>query len=124
MYALWTLPWLRSDQPREKLTFARFRRIRPFPAAPEDAADTLLSDLDEQSTEALTRIELEHLPDYDQPLGDYCRDVLGLDGRNKELIKACGYSDANEVIGMVVRLAWIKACEGRNSKAGHSAFPR
>ena len=122
MYALWTLPWFRSDRPREELMFARLRTITPFPTAPEIAADTLLADLDGRSTEALARIDLEHLPDYDQPLGDYCRDVLGLDGRNKELIKACGYSDPNEVIGVVVRLAWIKACEGRNLKAVHSDF--
>ena len=122
MYALWTLPWSRSDQPRAELKFARLRKMMPFPTAPEIAADALLSDLDARSTQALTQIELEHLPHYDRPLGDYCRDVLGLDGRNEELIKACGHSDPNEAIAVVVRLAWIRACEKRNSRRGRSNF--
>ena len=122
MYALWTLPWLSSGQSRETLTFASFGPGKIFPKAPGQAADTLLSDLDPKSIEALIRINLEDLADYDQPLGEYCRNALGLDGRNKELIEACGSSDANDAIGVVIRLAWIKACETRNSRQGRSAF--
>lgn len=116
IYPLWSLPSSPSDQSREALAFVPFHTRMPFPTVPEIAADALLSDLEPNSIEALTRIDLEHLPDYDRPLGDYCRNVLGLDGRNKELIEASGHSDPNDVVGVVIRLAWIKACERRNSK--------
>lgn len=116
VYALWSLPWSPSYPSKEALTFAHFPPNKPFPRAGEIAADALLSDLDPNSIEALTRIDPEHLADYDQPLGDYCRNVLGLDGRNEELLKAFGYSDPNDAVGAVIRLAWIKACERRNMK--------
>lgn len=116
MYALWSLPWSHSSPSKEALTFAHFPSNKAFPTAGEIAADALLSDLDPNSIEALTRIDLEHLADYDQPLGDYCRNVLGLDGRNEELLRAFGYSDPNDAVGAVIRLAWIKACERRNLK--------
>ena len=113
MYALWSLRLSRTDQSKETLTFSHPESKRPFPTAPETAADALLSDLDSKSIQALLRITLENLPDYDQPLGEYCRDVLGLDGRNKALIKACRYADPNEAVALVIRLAWVKACERR-----------
>jgi hypothetical protein len=116
VYALWSLPWSPSHPSEDALKFAHFSSDRPFPTAGEIAADALLSDLDPDSIETLTRIDLEHLAHYDQPLGDYCRNVLGLDGRNEELLRAFGYSDPNDAVGAVIRLAWIKACERRNSK--------
>jgi hypothetical protein len=115
-YALWSLPWSPSPPAKDALTFAHFPSNKPFPTAGEIAADSLLSDLDPNSIEALTRIDLEHLAKYDQPLADYCRNVLGLDGRNEELLRAFGYSDPNDAVGAVIRLAWIKACERRNLK--------
>jgi len=114
MYALWSLRLSRCNRSKETLTFLHRHSKRSLPTAPEIAADALLSDLDPKSIQALTRIMLEHLPDYDQPLGEYCRSVLGLDGRNEVLIKACGYADPNEAVGVVIRLAWVKACERRN----------
>jgi len=116
VYALWSLPWSRTSPSKEALTFAHFPSNNAFPTAGDIAADALLSDLDPNSIEALTRIDLEHLADYDQPLGDYCRSVLGLDGRNEALLKAFGYSDPSDAVGAVIRLAWIKACERRNLK--------
>ncbi len=116
MYAVWSLPWFYTHQPKEKLEFARLQVRNPFPGDPETAADVLLADLEAQSAERLTRIELEDLPAYDRPLGDYCREVLGLDGRNAQLIDACGYSDPGEAIAIVIRLAWIKAREKQNSR--------
>ena len=116
VYALWSLPWPPPHPSRDALKFAHFPSNKPFPTAGEIAADALLSDLDPNSVETLTRIDLDHLEYYDQPLGDYCRTVLGLDGRNEELLKAFGYSDPNDAVGAVIRLAWIKACERRNLK--------
>jgi hypothetical protein len=116
VYALWSLPWSPPHPSKDALTFARFPSNKPFPTEGEIAADALLSDLDQNSVEALTNIDLEHLANYDQPLGDYCRNVLGLDGRNKELLEAFGYSDPDDAVGAVIRLAWIKACERRNLK--------
>ncbi len=116
MYAIWSLSWSRSLRPKETLKFERFQTRMPFPALPEVAADALLGDLTPKSAEILARIELERLADHDQPLGDYCRQVLGLDGRNGELVSACGHSDANEAIGVIVRLAWLKALESRNPR--------
>jgi hypothetical protein len=116
MYALWSLPWSSSCPSKEALTFTQFPPSKPFPRAGEIAANALLSDLDPDSIEALTRIDPEHLADYDQPLGDYCRNVLGLDGRNEELLRSFGYSDPNDAVGAVIRLAWIKAYERKNLK--------
>jgi hypothetical protein len=116
MYALWSLPWSPPHPSRDALTFAQLPSDKAFPTAGEIAADALLSDLDPDSIEALTRIDLEQLAHYDQPLVDYCRNVLGLDGRNAELPKAFGYSDPDDAVGAVIRLAWIKARERRNSK--------
>jgi hypothetical protein len=114
VYALWSLPWPPSHRSGNALKFAHFPSDKPFPTAGEIAADALLSDLDPDSVEALTSIDLEQLANYDQPLGDYCRNVLGLDGRNGELLRAFGYSDPDDAVGAVIRLAWIKARERKN----------
>ncbi len=96
MYALWVLVPV-------------VPRSRDFPGTPEEAAEALLAALGPMTRLSLARIRPEDLRSCSRPLGNYCRDVLGLDGRNQELIKACRFSDPDEAVQLVVRIAWTKA---------------
>ncbi len=116
MYTLWSLLVARESPPGKELYFNHSEPKTTLPATPDAAAEALLSDLEPTSVDALLRIDVTELEKYDRPLGDYCRDVLGLDGRNEALVKACGYADANEAVALVVRLAWLKAIEQRNPR--------
>ncbi len=58
------------------LAFSR-RISRTFPETPEEAAQALFDALTPDSREALARVKYEDLPNYDQPLGDYCRNSFG-----------------------------------------------
>ncbi len=103
MYALWDplMSLLRAVLP--------LRSRDMGPKTPEEAAEALVAALSPVSRQTLAHAQPEDLRNYDQPLGNYCRDVLGLDGRNEDLIKACRSSDADGAVRLIVRMAWARA---------------
>lgn len=96
MYELWAL-------------FSWFSTNVSFPKTPEEAADALFDALDPAAVSALARVRFEDLADHYQALGDYCRNVLGLDGRNVALVKACGFSCPDDAVHLIIRMVWAKA---------------
>ncbi len=88
------------------LALHAFTKAPAFPKTPKNAVAALLSDLDAESLGALSRIQMEELPRYDQPLRWYCKTMLGLDGRNKDLTKACCVTHPDHAIELIIQMAW------------------
>ncbi len=86
----------------------RPRPSKEFPRTPEEAADALFEALLPETREALAATRLEDLPAYDQLLDGFSKAILGLDGRNKELLNACGVSQPDEALSLIVRMVWLK----------------
>ncbi len=99
-----------------ELAYSHFAMPRTFPRTPEQAADRLYDALSPQTLEALTQVRLEDLPDHDESLSDYCRHMFGLDGRNDQLVKACGFLGPDDAVALVIRMVWAKAMRRKNLK--------
>ncbi len=77
-----------------------------YPRTLDAAVDTVVHSLELDSRYALGTLTMEELPDHGSPLGAHGRSRLGLDGRNRVLVRRCDCGDDESTIRLVIEAAW------------------